>query len=46
MLNGKESILCLEKKKGHSNNDWIDLKLIKIRNNLKYKDLKMIINKI
>lgn len=46
ILDGKESILNLEKRKGILSNDWIDLKSIQIRNGLKYEDIEMIINEI
>ncbi|REE78718.1 hypothetical protein BX611_3012 [Lutibacter oceani] len=46
ILDGKESILSLEKKKGLLSTDWIDLKSIQIRDGLKYQDIEMIINEI
>ncbi|HBH07441.1 MAG TPA: hypothetical protein DDX92_12660 [Flavobacteriales bacterium] len=46
ILDGKESILSLEKKKGLLSNDWVELKSINIRDGLKYEDIEMIINEI
>jgi len=46
ILDGKESILSLEKKKGILITDWTDQKSIHIRDGLKYEDIEMIINEI
>ena len=46
ILDGKDSILSLEKKKGLLSKDWIDLKSIQIREGLKYEDIEMIIDEI
>jgi len=46
ILDGKESILSLEKKKGLLSKDWIDLKSIQVHEGLKYEDIEMIINEI
>lgn len=46
ILDGKESILSIEKKKGLLSKGWVDLKSIQIRDGLEYEDIEMIINEI
>jgi hypothetical protein len=42
ILDGKESILSLEKKKGLLRTDWTDQKSIQIRDGLKFEDIETI----
>ncbi len=46
ILDGKESILSLEKKGGFLITNWTEQQTIQIREGLRYEDIEMIINKI